>query len=99
MYDSILTDFARLPGDKSDSERIQRAIDATENGILSQEIAELREMGDVRAVESDKMLESNPVARPHTLPEFKIAKSNLNAKHGLVLKQDVVGNHRDQQQV
>ena len=34
MYDSILTDFERFPEDKSDSERIQRAIDATENGIL-----------------------------------------------------------------
>ena len=34
MYDTILTDFPRLPGDHSDSERIQRAIDATENGIL-----------------------------------------------------------------
>lgn len=30
---------------------------AMENDVLSQEIAELREMGDVRAVESDKMLE------------------------------------------
>ena len=34
MYDTILTDFPRLPGDHSDSERIQRAIDATGNGIL-----------------------------------------------------------------
>lgn len=34
MYDNILTDFKRLCEDKSDSERIQRAIDATENGIL-----------------------------------------------------------------
>lgn len=34
MYDNILTDFKRLDTDKSDSERIQRAIDATENGIL-----------------------------------------------------------------
>jgi len=34
MYDTILTDFKKLSGDKSDSERIQRAIDATENGIL-----------------------------------------------------------------
>lgn len=34
LYDNILTDFLRQSGDKSDSERIQRAIDATENGIL-----------------------------------------------------------------
>lgn len=34
MCDNILTEFLRLPTDKSDSERIQRAIDATENGIL-----------------------------------------------------------------
>lgn len=34
MYDNILTDFLRQENDKSDSERIQRAIDATENGIL-----------------------------------------------------------------
>ena len=34
MYDSILTDFLKQTGDKSDSERIQRAIDATPNGIL-----------------------------------------------------------------
>ena len=34
MYDNILTDFKKLDSDKSDSERIQRAIDATENGIL-----------------------------------------------------------------
>jgi len=34
MHDTILTDFPRLPSDKSDSERIQRAIDSTENGIL-----------------------------------------------------------------
>ena len=34
MYDTILTDFSKVAGDKSDSERIQRAIDATENGIL-----------------------------------------------------------------
>lgn len=34
MYDNILTSFPRLTNDNSDSERIQRAIDATENGIL-----------------------------------------------------------------
>ena len=34
MYDTILTDFPIMSQDKSDSERIQRAIDATENGIL-----------------------------------------------------------------
>lgn len=34
MYDNILTDFLRLENDKSDSERIQRAVDATENGVL-----------------------------------------------------------------
>ncbi len=34
MYDTILTDFPRLDGETSDSPRIQRAIDATENGIL-----------------------------------------------------------------
>ena len=34
MYDSILTDFFKQANDKSDSERIQRAIDATPNGIL-----------------------------------------------------------------
>lgn len=34
MFDTILTDFPRLAEDRSDAERIQRAIDATENGIL-----------------------------------------------------------------
>ncbi len=34
MYDNILTDFIRTEFDKSDSERIQRAIDSTPNGIL-----------------------------------------------------------------
>lgn len=34
MHDNVLTDFSRQENDKSDSERIQRAIDATENGIL-----------------------------------------------------------------
>ena len=34
MYDKILNDFLKLESDKSDSERIQRAIDATPNGIL-----------------------------------------------------------------
>jgi len=34
MYDSYLTDFPRLEGENSDSPRIQRAIDATQNGIL-----------------------------------------------------------------
>ena len=34
MYDTILTDFPRLNGEKDDSARIQRAIDATPNGIL-----------------------------------------------------------------
>ena len=34
MYENILTDFLREKTDKSDSERIQRAIDATPNGIL-----------------------------------------------------------------
>lgn len=34
MYDKILNDFFKLESDKSDSERIQRAIDATPNGIL-----------------------------------------------------------------
>lgn len=34
MYDNTLQDFPRLPGDRSDAERIQRAIDATYNGIL-----------------------------------------------------------------
>ncbi len=33
MYDTILTDFKKLDGDRSDSERIQRDIDATENGF------------------------------------------------------------------
>lgn len=34
MYDNTLKDFPKLETDKSDSERIQRAIDATPNGIL-----------------------------------------------------------------
>lgn len=34
MYDHILTQFPRLDGETSDSPRIQRAIDATANGIL-----------------------------------------------------------------
>ncbi|MDY3846224.1 MAG: hypothetical protein SOZ62_04895 [Eubacteriales bacterium] len=34
MYDNILSDFPRLSGENSDSPRLQRAIDATENGIL-----------------------------------------------------------------
>ncbi len=34
MYDTILTDYIKEAGDRSDAERIQRAIDATENGIL-----------------------------------------------------------------
>ena len=34
MYDNVVTDFPKLDGDRSDSERIQRGIDATENGIL-----------------------------------------------------------------
>ena len=35
MYDNILSDFLKLDLDKSDSERIQRAIDATENGFCA----------------------------------------------------------------
>lgn len=34
MYDTHLSDFPRLKGEESDSPRIQRAIDATTNGIL-----------------------------------------------------------------
>ena len=34
MFDTILTDFSRLDGETDDSPRIQRAIDATPNGIL-----------------------------------------------------------------
>lgn len=34
MYDTFLNDFPKIKNDKSDSERIQRAIDTTENGIL-----------------------------------------------------------------
>ena len=34
MYDNTVKDFLREAGDLSDSERIQRAIDATENGVL-----------------------------------------------------------------
>ena len=34
MYDNHLKDFERFEGENSDSPRIQRAIDATENGIL-----------------------------------------------------------------
>lgn len=34
MFDTVLTDYPKLPSDRSDAERIQRAIDATENGIL-----------------------------------------------------------------
>lgn len=34
MYDTILTTFPKTTADGSDSERIQRAINATENGIL-----------------------------------------------------------------
>jgi hypothetical protein len=34
MFDNILTDFPRLDNESNDSPRIQRAIDATTNGIL-----------------------------------------------------------------
>ena len=34
MYDNTLKDFFRLETDKSDSERLQRAISSTENGVL-----------------------------------------------------------------
>ena len=34
MYDHILTEFPRLHGETGDSARIQRAIDATANGVL-----------------------------------------------------------------
>ena len=34
MYDNHLSDFPRLGGETDDSQRIQRAIDATANGIL-----------------------------------------------------------------
>ena len=34
MSDTILTSFPRLDGETDDSPRIQRAIDATPNGIL-----------------------------------------------------------------
>ena len=34
MHDNTLNDFLKLDSDKSDSERIQRAINATENGVL-----------------------------------------------------------------
>ena len=34
MYDTILSDFLRYDGETDDSPRIQRAIDATPNGIL-----------------------------------------------------------------
>ena len=34
MFDTILSDFPRKNGENDDSERIQRAIDATPNGIL-----------------------------------------------------------------
>ena len=35
MYDNHLSDFPRLSGETDDSARIQRAIDATAEGILS----------------------------------------------------------------
>jgi hypothetical protein len=35
MFDTILTDYPRLSGETDDSARIQRAIDATNNGILA----------------------------------------------------------------
>ena len=34
MYDNTLNDFLKLESDKSDSERIQRAINNTQNGVL-----------------------------------------------------------------
>lgn len=34
MYDTVLSDFPRELSDESDAQRIQRAIDVTENGIL-----------------------------------------------------------------
>ena len=34
MYDNNLNTFVKKESDKSDSERIQRAIDATSNGVL-----------------------------------------------------------------
>ena len=34
MYDVLLADYPRLPAETDDSARIQRAIDACENGIL-----------------------------------------------------------------
>ena len=62
MYDRILTDFPRLPGDRSDSERIQRAIDETPNGILAIPKGDYR-IADPLFIRNRCSLDMHPAAR------------------------------------
>ena len=53
----------------------------------------------VAGKEAQEMLKTYPVAQPRTLAQLVIAERNLHAKHGFVLKQQVVHDDRDQQQI
>lgn len=62
MYDTHLRDFPRLAGEKDDAPRIQRAIDATENGILCIPKGDY-EIGKTLCIKNRCSLDMHPAAR------------------------------------
>ncbi len=62
MYDNILIDFPRLECETSDSPRIQRAIDATENGILCIPKGDY-DISDTLYIKNRCSLDMHPAAR------------------------------------
>ena len=62
MYNSILTNFPRLEGETNDSPRIQRAIDATENGILCIPAGDY-DIADTLYIKNRCSLNMHPAAR------------------------------------
>ena len=89
MYDNVLTDFLRFDSDKSDSERIQRAIDATENGILCIPKGDY-EIADPLFIKNRCSLDMHPAARLIATEEMEFVLSydgNANF-HELTLYND-----------
>lgn len=89
MYDSILTDFPRLPDEASDSPRIQRAIDATENGILCIPKGDYR-IDRTLYIKNRCSLDMHPAARliASAEMEFVLEYSSDKNYHALTLFND-----------
>lgn len=89
MYDNTLNDYSRLESDKSDSERIQRAINDTENGVLYIPKGDF----DIKAplmIENRCSIRMHPAARliAGKIMDFVITYKPVGSYHNLTLFND-----------